>query len=127
MHDRVKDGEKSHKALSDMLSAPAPPTARVAFDLLPVVRQPMKNLKLERLEAFKARFDAPGAKRSRVSWTEEEEEALKEGVEQYGEGAWAAMLQDCEIGRSLAQRTNIDLKDKWRVLNGRKRAKVSLQ
>ena len=40
-----------------------------------------------------------------------EEEELRRGVSLHGTGAWAAILR---TGSFAAQRTNVDLKDKWR-------------
>nr|GMC51918.1 telomere repeat-binding factor 4-like [Ipomoea batatas] len=51
-------------------------------------------------------------------WTSEEEKALKAGVAKHGTGKWKNILRDPEFGPSLTSRSNIDLKDKWRNLNG---------
>ena len=40
-----------------------------------------------------------------------EEDQLRTGVALHGNGAWAAILR---TGSFAAQRTNVDLKDKWR-------------
>eukprot|EP00252_Welwitschia_mirabilis_P022137 TRINITY_DN5902_c0_g1_i1.p1 TRINITY_DN5902_c0_g1~~TRINITY_DN5902_c0_g1_i1.p1 ORF type:complete len:269 (-),score=37.81 TRINITY_DN5902_c0_g1_i1:284-1090(-) len=53
-----------------------------------------------------------GAKK--LKWTEEEEKALRLGVEQYGAGKWRTILKDPVLGAVLAARSNVDLKDKWR-------------
>lgn len=50
-------------------------------------------------------------------WTAEEELALRLGVTKYGKGKWRAIQKDPELGPVLANRSNIDLKDKWRNLN----------
>ena len=61
-----------------------------------------------------ARFN-PTVRRSRVHWTPEEEESLREGIRKYGEQAWAKILDDPVLGITFhATRTMIDLKDKWR-------------
>merc|ERR1711959_243504 len=52
----------------------------------------------------------------RMNWTEEEVAGLKNGVEKYGVGNWAPLLQDKEIGPLLVGRTNVNIKDKWRWL-----------
>lgn len=54
---------------------------------------------------------------SKQKWTVEEEFALRQGVTKYGKGKWRAMQKDPELGPILANRSNIDLKDKWRNLN----------
>ncbi|KAF5783289.1 putative transcription factor MYB-related family [Helianthus annuus] len=51
-------------------------------------------------------------------WTSKEEEALKAGVKEYKAGNWKDILKDPRFASILANRTNIDLKDKWRNLNG---------
>ncbi|KAM0065182.1 putative transcription factor MYB-HB-like family [Helianthus debilis subsp. tardiflorus] len=50
--------------------------------------------------------------------TSKEEEALKAGVKEYKAGNWKDILKDPRFASILANRTNIDLKDKWRNLNG---------
>lgn len=47
-------------------------------------------------------------------WTQEEEEALKAGVKKHGTGKWKNILKDPEFAPFLTNRSNIDLKDKWR-------------
>ncbi|XP_071901333.1 telomere repeat-binding factor 4-like [Coffea arabica] len=47
-------------------------------------------------------------------WTPEEEEALKAGVKKHGTGKWKNILKDPEFAPFLTNRSNIDLKDKWR-------------
>jgi len=51
-------------------------------------------------------------------WTGEEEAALKAGVVKHGAGKWRNILKDPEFDTSLRNRSNIDLKDKWRNLTG---------
>lgn len=45
-------------------------------------------------------------------WSEEEVQVLKAGLFKYGPGAWAKILR--EHGDVLCNRTQVDLKDKWR-------------
>ncbi|GFQ04747.1 telomere repeat-binding factor 4 [Phtheirospermum japonicum] len=47
-------------------------------------------------------------------WTEEEEEALKVGVAKHGAGKWKIILVDSELAPKFMNRSNVDLKDKWR-------------
>ncbi|KAG0495194.1 hypothetical protein HPP92_006188 [Vanilla planifolia] len=47
-------------------------------------------------------------------WTSEEEEALRAGVEKHGAGKWRTIQTDPEFSHLLSNRSNIDLKDKWR-------------
>ncbi|KAK6125052.1 hypothetical protein DH2020_041230 [Rehmannia glutinosa] len=47
-------------------------------------------------------------------WTVEEEEALKAGVAKHGIGKWKNILVDSEFAPKLSNRSNVDLKDKWR-------------
>ncbi|KAK1375915.1 MYB transcription factor [Heracleum sosnowskyi] len=49
-------------------------------------------------------------------WTGEEEAALKAGVDKHGPGKWKTILTDPDFKDALANRSNIDLKDKWRNL-----------
>ncbi|KAK4780986.1 hypothetical protein SAY87_017092 [Trapa incisa] len=50
-------------------------------------------------------------------WTAEEEAALLAGVAKLGPGKWKNILRDPEFAPSLVNRSNIDLKDKWRNLS----------
>ncbi|KDP40741.1 hypothetical protein JCGZ_24740 [Jatropha curcas] len=50
-------------------------------------------------------------------WTAEEEEALLNGVAKHGPGKWKNILKDPDFAPFLTQRSNIDLKDKWRNLS----------
>lgn len=50
----------------------------------------------------------------KVKWTSEEEDALKAGVAKHGTGRWKNILRDAEFAPVLINRSNIDLKDKWR-------------
>ncbi|KAK4837243.1 hypothetical protein QYF36_003894 [Acer negundo] len=53
----------------------------------------------------------------KMKWTAEEEEALLAGVAKHGPGKWKNILKDSEFSPFLTQRSNIDLKDKWRNLS----------
>ncbi|XP_031399943.1 telomere repeat-binding factor 4-like isoform X3 [Punica granatum] len=53
----------------------------------------------------------------KLKWTAEEEEALLAGIAKYGPGKWKNILRDPEFAPSLVNRSNIDLKDKWRNLS----------
>lgn len=53
-------------------------------------------------------------KRRKVEWTGEEIENLKKGVEMFGVGKWKKILETFPFNG----RTNVDLKDKWRNLQG---------
>ena len=52
----------------------------------------------------------------KLKWSPEEEQALRNGVAKFGNGKWRAIQKDPELGRFLANRSNVDLKDKWRNL-----------
>ncbi|KAF2294732.1 hypothetical protein GH714_015794 [Hevea brasiliensis] len=66
-------------------------------------------------------------------WTAEEEAALKAGVLKHGTGKWRTILVDPEFSAILRQRSNVDLKDKWRNINvtaiwgSRQKAKLALK
>jgi myb proto-oncogene protein len=50
----------------------------------------------------------------RNPWTNEEEQALLAGIEVHGPGKWQKILCDPRFSRQLSERTNINLKDKYR-------------
>ncbi|CAH2033508.1 unnamed protein product [Thlaspi arvense] len=54
-------------------------------------------------------------------WTEEEEEVLLAGIAKYGAGKWKYMYNDPDFAAQLPDRTNVDLKDKWRNMKNRAR------
>ncbi|XP_062193496.1 single myb histone 5-like [Phragmites australis] len=51
-------------------------------------------------------------------WTSEEEAALRAGIAKHGVGNWRRILNDPELSSTLHYRSNVDLKDKWRNMNG---------
>ncbi|XP_023645214.1 telomere repeat-binding factor 4 isoform X2 [Capsella rubella] len=53
----------------------------------------------------------------KLKWTAEEEEALLAGVGKHGPGKWKNILRDPQFADQLSNRSNIDLKDKWRNLS----------
>ncbi|CAH2037147.1 unnamed protein product [Thlaspi arvense] len=53
----------------------------------------------------------------KLKWTAEEEDALLAGVKQHGPGKWKNILRDPNFADQLSNRSNIDLKDKWRNLS----------
>mmetsp|Transcript_16990 Transcript_16990/g.28660 ORF Transcript_16990/g.28660 Transcript_16990/m.28660 type:complete len:337 (-) Transcript_16990:440-1450(-) len=53
----------------------------------------------------------------KTKWSEDEEKALKAGVDRYGPGKWRFIQKDEELSPMLKHRSNVDLKDKWRNLN----------
>jgi len=61
-----------------------------------------------------------------MRWTDEENDALNDGVTKYGEGSWALIQHDPLLGRILHRRNNIQLKDRWRnIIAARQRADPS--
>lgn len=62
------------------------------------------------------RCEFSGFRKQRDLWTEEEIDALTEGVQAYGPGNWALILQDHRFGSILRRRDKFSLKDKWRNL-----------
>ncbi|KAJ0229002.1 Telomere repeat-binding factor 5 [Hirschfeldia incana] len=52
----------------------------------------------------------------KLKWTSDEEEALRAGIEKHGAGKWKNILRDPYFSDHLINRSNIDLKDKWRNL-----------
>ena len=67
--------------------------------------------------------------RRRVTrFTAEEERALREGVREYGKGSWAQILFAKHSVFSQNNRTQVDLKDKWRNIEMKdKRARQNLE
>jgi len=67
--------------------------------------------------------------RRRVTrFTAEEERALREGVREYGKGSWAQILFAKHSVFSQNNRTQVDLKDKWRNIEMKdKRARENLE
>jgi hypothetical protein len=60
-----------------------------------------------------------GIAAGRIRFTEEEDQALREGVAKHGAGRWKNILDDpefAEIFRSVKPRTAVNLKDRWRNL-----------
>ncbi|KAJ0095969.1 hypothetical protein Patl1_16096 [Pistacia atlantica] len=51
-------------------------------------------------------------RRKKKRWSLEEEEALRNGVQKYGTGNWKVILKSDPD--AFAERTEVDLKDKWR-------------
>ncbi|KAL9256487.1 Single myb histone 3-like protein [Drosera capensis] len=54
-------------------------------------------------------------RRKRKNWTLEEEDALVEGIKRFGEGNWKII--NLAYRSILVDRTDVDLKDKWRNMN----------
>ncbi|KAI6671760.1 hypothetical protein NL676_006645 [Syzygium grande] len=53
----------------------------------------------------------------KLKWTKDEEGALLAGIAKHGPGKWKNILKDPEFAPALLNRSNIDLKDKWRNLS----------
>lgn len=58
-------------------------------------------------------------------WASVEKECLKQGVALYGEGNWLKIKQ--HFPHELADRSNVDLKDKWRNLYGNRQSRKRKQ
>ena len=60
---------------------------------------------------------SPGSLARRRKWTAQEADTLRNAVAKYGAGNWAQILQDPQFSLLRQNnRTNVNLKDKWRVL-----------
>eukprot|EP00178_Gracilaria_changii_P012391 TRINITY_DN350_c0_g1_i1.p1 TRINITY_DN350_c0_g1~~TRINITY_DN350_c0_g1_i1.p1 ORF type:complete len:1155 (+),score=182.31 TRINITY_DN350_c0_g1_i1:8400-11864(+) len=55
-------------------------------------------------------------RQKRIKWTQQEVEALRLGVQKYGEGRWAVILRE-NANMFNPVRISVDLKDKWRNLS----------
>lgn len=75
----------------------------------------MNNAAAQAIVVEKAVFEVGKARRKRVAWTPAEIESLQNGVRIHGESAWSAILDDTNL-RFHPNRTQVDLKDKWRNL-----------
>uniref|UniRef100_A0A7N0UA34 MYB transcription factor n=1 Tax=Kalanchoe fedtschenkoi TaxID=63787 RepID=A0A7N0UA34_KALFE len=53
----------------------------------------------------------------KIKWTADEEAALLAGIAKHGPGKWKIILRDTDFATPLQNRSNIDLKDKWRNLS----------
>lgn len=84
--------------------------SRFALVTLPKANFP-KSIKSEKPAAATAVFAGP---KQRVAWNIEEEQALIRGVTRYGEGKWKEILSDPELGPVFRERSNVQLKDKFR-------------
>merc|ERR1712216_968655 len=69
--------------------------------------------KAAKLKPSAPRQRTPARKGYKV-WTEPEKVALTAGVAKYGPGQWKKILDDPAFGPKLTNRSNVDLKDKWR-------------
>ena len=99
---------------SPRISAPSPVVARtpVAAAAAPVVPRAPR---------------VANTRRRVTRFTEIEERALREGVREYGKGAWAQILLAKHAVFSQNKRTQVDLKDKWRNIEMKdKRAREAL-
>jgi hypothetical protein len=117
--DRLKSSAKAQAAIDHLLSTDVPETP----------------LRVSKMDTAKLNFSSrlrqdvkpvraiQNGKRVRLAWTAQEEAALVRGVQQFGEGCWSRIVGDSELGKYLASRTNVDLKDKWRSLSKESKAK----
>jgi hypothetical protein len=98
----------SRTSASQALTKSAAPSwrTRQGADMEPVDEMPQEDLE-------------GGSKRKRFE--PEEDEALRVGYQKYG-SQWARMLSDPELGpvfKIVKPRTAVNLKDRWRILNGK--------
>jgi hypothetical protein len=123
---REGDGDESEADASSQIPRPRAPLQPVAPSSL-AARRTLDEDAVEgsgawqasrRRSSGRAPPARPRAKRrrrasKRVFWTDLEVGYLKDGVERYGHGEWAVILQNYDF---LETRTNVNLKDKWRNL-----------
>eukprot|EP00731_Ephydatia_muelleri_P007193 Em0003g1441a len=62
----------------------------------------------------KPRSINPHPVKHRIPWTKKDEQTLQQAVKRYGIGNWREILKNCVFD---VQRTNVDLKDKWRNMS----------
>jgi len=76
---------------------------------------PFCSLKKKQV-ARKSNSKKPKKEKSNKRWTDEETKCLKQGVEMFGLGQWLK-IKRC-FASALSDRTNVDLKDRWRNFGG---------
>jgi len=81
-------------------------------------RQGLTGARGARPRSGGARPRSGGARPRKEKWTEQENQALRQGVELFGTGKWFQIKQDPRFADVLQKRTNIDLKDRWRNFAG---------
>jgi hypothetical protein len=74
----------------------------------------MQCIERESLDILNQIKNKNGKRRANRRWSDEEVAALKEGLIRFGAGSWARILK--EYIHVLGNRTQVDLKDKWRNL-----------
>ena len=74
----------------------------------------MQCIERESLDILNQIKNKNGKRRANRRWSDEEVAALKEGLMRFGAGSWARILK--EYIHVLGNRTQVDLKDKWRNL-----------
>ena len=62
----------------------------------------------------RSRGKKPISPKKRIPWTKKDELTLREAVDKYGPGNWKKILEKCKFE---VQRSNVDIKDKWRNIN----------
>lgn len=95
--------------------APAQPSPRARKEASPRTPQPQ-----QRQGAAPSLSSA--CRGERRAWTREETDALCGGLARYGEGRWVEILDDPQYGPALANRSNVNLKDKHRQMQSQRGA-----
>jgi hypothetical protein len=106
VQQRNQQSTSSIQIPSSKISSPKPTTATTTTSSSPsIINNTLKKPTTTNLTG-------------RIKFSYEEEEALKNGVQKYGEGQWHKILaENIEIFSSQGKvRTSVDLKDKWRNL-----------
>jgi hypothetical protein len=85
----------------------------------------LEELKIKQAVQRLMRTEPTKERKKRTNeWTNEEVQVLEEGVRRHGAGAWSKILKDVELGPKLRNRTNVSLKDKYRLLQKIKKVKL---
>jgi len=60
-------------------------------------------------------------KTKRITWSDSELRALRKGVAVHGRrcNKWACIKADPDLAAALSNRSNVDLKDKWRAVSAK--------
>ena len=115
--DRLEDARRVQSSLDRVLAVPTRASQIIEAE---TTSQPPTVRPFSAKESGSVRAHSSSGKRVRLEWNEQELDALSRGVAKHGEGAWTRILRDADLGPLLRQRTNADLKDRWRSSKRRK-------
>jgi hypothetical protein len=121
VNDKLLEPDEVLAALEPILAPSLPRLSQEGDDGTPVKTEAEEGKKKRKSSSAKKRprgmsIRPEGRREHHIKWTDEEAKKLLEGVALYGYGQWA---QICAWGFDVYRRTNVDLKDKMRILTSR--------